>query len=387
MKREEKMNEDPEKMFLTTTGPAVARTEGVLPGLSQDLLQQAMHEVSQQSSASLQEVKEEPGIYNRMEQILANQEVRLGGISHLHNGDPVTVTDSLDKVKLEPHTPKIVPSGGGGGGGGGASQMILIPTLQSDGTVAYAVQQNNTTFHRNLPLHPGPLIPASQTSPSKVQHKVGLLRPSPSPLRPKNILPKTFQPQPPCLPGDTSRNHIGAPVRPPGFPPGPRVAVAASLQKLTPGEGKIQLSRAAGESKTVALSYSGAEVNIRCDQQLSQLELHHVQSIIRQAQPGQQVYRVVTPSTAQGDRVSLEQEQEGGKEEEKEQHFSVAALVRQLSSGRGRGKKHRGRPRKGTSKINEKKVITELRREFGIRNEWSRLKIKLNFFNKLLLFL
>ena len=259
--------------------------------------------------------------------------------------------------------------------------MILIPTLQSDGTVAYAVQQNS--FHPPcLPIQPGPgqalinqtttVIPASQTSPSKVQHKVGLLRHNS--LKHKNILPKTFQPQPVSLTGDR---------RTPSY--GPRVA--AAVQKVSPSEAqcgpgnllnrKIQVRRSAGESKTLALSYSGAEVNIRCDQQLSQLELHHVQSIIRQAQPGQsgqQVYRVVTPNTPP-DIVNLEQQRDAGKEEEdKEQHFSVAAFVREFSSRRGRGKKHRGRPRKGTSKINEKKVITELRREFGIRNEWSRLK-------------
>ena len=108
------MNEDPGKMFLSNTGTASTRPDGVLQGLSQDLLQQAMHEVSQQNSTSIQEVKEEPGIYNRMERILANQEVRLGDISHLHSGVPVTVTESLDKVKLEPHTPKIVAGGGGG---------------------------------------------------------------------------------------------------------------------------------------------------------------------------------------------------------------------------------------------------------------------------------
>ena len=369
------MNENPGKMFLTNTGTASPRTEGVLQGLSQDLLQQAMHEVSQQNSASLQEVKEEPGIYNRMERILANQEVRIADISHLHSGGPVTVTDSLDKVKLEPHTPKIVAAGGGGGGG--ASQMILIPTLQSDGTVAYAVQQNNS-FHPSLPgqgliNQTTTVIPSSQTSPTKSQQKVGLLRHNAISIKPKNILPKTFQPQPSPSP------LCSTSLKPPGF--GPRVT--ASDTPCGPGNlgnRKIQLSRPDGGNKTVALTYSGSEVNIRCDQHLSQLELHNLQSVIRQS--SQQVFRLVTPTTPPH-IVNLEEEEEvTGKEEDKEQHFSVAAFVREFSARRGRGKKHsRGRPRKGTSKINEKKVITELRREFGIRNECSWSKILCNFIN------
>ena len=81
--------------------------------------------------------------------------------------------------------------------------------------------------------------------------------------------------------------------------------------------------------------------------------------------PSQQLYRLLTPPHI----VNLEGESSQSKEQDKEQHFSVAAFVREFSKNRpGRGKKHsRGRPRKGTSKINEKKVITELRREFGIR--------------------
>ena len=139
------------------------------------------------------------------------------------------------------------------------------------------------------------------------------------------------------------------------------------------GQRKIQVGRPDGGSKTVALAYSGS------DGHLSQLEIHQVQSVIRQAQSGQQVYRVVAPRPGtQADIVNLEEEEETvgkGEEEDKEQHFSVAAFVREFSSRRGRGKKHaRGRPRKGITRINEKKVITELRREFGIRNDWSRFK-------------
>ena len=375
------MTEDPGKMFLTAPGSAAPRPDGVLQGLSQDLLQQAMHEVSQQNSASVQEVKEEPGIYNRMERILANREVRLADISQLHTGDPLTVTDSLDKVKLEPHqshqaqTPKIVTAGGGGGGGGGASQMILIPTLQSDGTVVYAVQQN-TRFQPSLPgqgliNQTAAVIPSSQTGPSKVQHKVGLLRHNSVSIKPKNILPKTFQPLPAPAPLCSAR--LTAAVKPPRS--GARVAASESL-----GQRKIQVGRPDGGSKTVALAYSGS------DGHLSQLELHQVQSVIRQAQSGQQVYRVVAPRPGtQADIVNLEEEEETvgkGEVEDKEQHFSVAAFVREFSSRRGRGKKlSRGRPRKGTSRINEKKVITELRREFGIRNEWSRLNILFHFKN------
>ena len=355
------MTEGPEKIFLTETRPVTGgeRTEsghsGVLQSLSRDLLQQALHEV--------QEVKEEPGIYNRMEQILVNQEVSLGDISHLHRSDTATAQDSLDKVKVEPLAANLLS------GGAAVDSMILIPTLQSDGSLAYAVQPG-------IPVQPGQalintttsVISSSNSSPNKLQHKVALLRNNVN--KPKNILPKTFQPQPCpaklCKPPQppvtpSTMSQILAPLQPQGFT---RVTPSETVNR------KVQLRRTDGQTKTVELSYTGAEVNIRCEQPLNQLELQHVQSIMRQSsQPSQQVYRVVNPARQTSvDIVNLEEEPDKEQEQDKE-HFSVAAFVREFSKNRGRGKKHsRGRPRKGTSKINEKKVISELRREFGIRN-------------------
>ena len=50
---------------------------------------------------------------------------------------------------------------------------------------------------------------------------------------------------------------------------------------------------------------------------------------------------------------------------------AIVREVRAASKGRGRGKvRGRGRPRKGTPKIiNEKKILTELRRELGLRED------------------
>ena len=339
------MNENPEKLFLTDNRP-------VLPSLSRDLLQQALHEVS-----SVQEVKEEPGIYNRMEQILVSQEVSLGDISGIQRGE--AGSNSVDKVKVEPLPPGLVDS------------MILIPTLQSDGTVAYAVQQSAPLQSRQGPVNTS----SSVVNSSKVQHHVPLLRTN----KPKNILPKTCQPpglgltsgplSTPTTPNTITQ--ILAPVQPQAFAP----RVTASVPKVSPSPGgtvvrKLQIRRSDGQTKTVELSCRGTEVNIRSEQPLTQLELQHVQSVMRQGgQQAQQVYRLVTPPQQVNsfDLVSLEEEQTPHKDQDKE-HFSVAAFVREFSKGRGTGKKHsRGRPRKGMSKINEKKVITELRREFGIR--------------------
>ena len=359
------MNEDPEKMFLTDSRP-------VLQSLSGDLLQQALHEVS-----SVQEVKEEPGVYNRMEveQILVNQEVGLAEISHIHSSD--SGPNSLDKVKVEPLPPLV-------GGRGAVDSMILIPSLQSDGTVAYAVQQTiPVPVQQRQPLiNPtSSVISTCNTSPCKLPNSVPILRNTQN--KPKNILPKTFQPGPPpakqhkpvvgpmpiltsgptvtpsVTPTPNTMTQILAPV-PQGF--GPRVRAPTEAGTVLR---KLEMRRSDGQTVAVNLSYSGAEVSIRSEQPLSQLELQHVQCAIRQAQPSQQLYRLLTPPHI----VNLEGESSQSKEQDKEQHFSVAAFVREFSKNRqGRGKKHsRGRPRKGTSKINEKKVITELRREFGIR--------------------
>ena len=336
------MNENPEKLFLTDDRP-------VLPSLSRDLLQQALHEVS-----SVQEVKEEPGIYNRMEQILVSQEVSLGDISAIQRSE----AGSVDKVKVEPLPPGLVDS------------MILIPTLQSDGTLAYAVQPSAPLQSRQGPVNTSSsVICSSQASPSKLHHHVPLLRTN----KPKNILPKTCQPPAPVSTPTTPNTitQIIAPVQPQAFAP----RVTASVAKVVPSPGrtvvrKLQIRRSDGQTKTVELSCRGTEVNIRSEQPLTQLELQHVQSVMRQGQQqAQQVYRLVTPSQQVNsfDLVSLEEDQTPHKDQDKE-HFSVAAFVREFSKGRGTGKKHsRGRPRKGMSKINEKKVITELRREFGIR--------------------
>ena len=59
-----------------------------------------------------------------MEQILVNQEVSLGDISHLQRSDTATNQDSLDKANLLT-------------GGAAVDSIILIPTLQSDGSLAY----------------------------------------------------------------------------------------------------------------------------------------------------------------------------------------------------------------------------------------------------------
>ncbi len=58
--------------------------------------------------------------------------------------------------------------------------------------------------------------------------------------------------------------------------------------------------------------------------------------------------------------------------EKPQEPFSVASFVREMSArGRGKGKaKNRGRPRKGMPKrVNEKKIISDLKKELGLREE------------------
>ena len=166
---------------------------------------------------------------------------------------------------------------------------------------------------------------------------------------------------------------------------------------------RLQLITGAdGHSRPIEVICSGSEANVRSEQPITQLELQHIQSILQHQQQeggegGNQVYRVMYPKQVrkiQEQVQSLTTQQKAGEtrgfgssdETEKmveeevgfegpangaDQSFSVAAFVREIAKSRGRGKfRSRGRPKKGTPKVvNEKKMLSELRRELGLREE------------------
>ena len=146
-----------------------------------------------------------------------------------------------------------------------------------------------------------------------------------------------------------------------------------------------------GQSRNIDIITSpNGEVSVSSDQPLSQLEIQHVQSIIKHqkeerqrggsANTEKQIYKVVYPSQVKQDKVvkstpaaieTVNLEEEVNLDDDvtivDEQAFSVAAIVRELSR-RGRGKhRSRGRPRKGTRVFNPKKVVSDLRKELSIR--------------------
>ena len=167
----------------------------------------------------------------------------------------------------------------------------------------------------------------------------------------------------------------------------------AILKRPEPIVRKVQLVVGnEGQSKNIDIMTSAkGEVSISTDQPLTQVEIKHLQSIIQHQREERekgiiadssekQVYRVVYPTQVQQNKiqktsaaietVNLEDDPDTSETDitEDDQTFSVAAMVREISK-RGRGKvRSRGRPRKGTPKvINEKKVYSELRKEFGLR--------------------
>ena len=299
---------------------------GARPGaayLSQDLLQQALQEVGEERL----EVKEEPGV-------------------------------GTSWVKCE---------AGEGGGEGDQQQgraVVLVPTLQPDGSLAYAVQQTTAQLAavQQKPLVSQAARPLSQKPP--------ILR---SPTKPKVILPKMFQQQnqgnlvaaPRPIRAIALNKLGGGPVR--QLPPNPVYSLAPPAPQQKAG----LLRASAG---LAARRLQGGAV----EQPITQQELQRLQEIVQRRQQqqqreegeagGGQVYRVLYSAQQQ-------QEQEppspAWEPADSQETFSVAAFVREMSKSRGRGRQRsRGRPRKGTAKfVNEKKVLSELKREFGLREE------------------
>ena len=240
---------NPTKLYMSGDTVLVSTDggESVFPTISQDLLQQALQEVTQ--PGELQQVKEEPGVYARMDTLLpAHTVAGLEQVAHvaappkeeqnpinkvkIENGDQCSLIiegDSNNSVTLTAQEAEALgltnssrsfatqPSFSGP-----VTQsqfpvrserlvkppaMVLIPTLQSDGTVAYTVQQ--TDFSAGLSLQPGDIKAAEnptttvnvsssavlQSSPTRslTQNKVSILRQS---NKQKVILPKTFQQAP-----------------------------------------------------------------------------------------------------------------------------------------------------------------------------------------------
>ena len=415
---------------------------------SQDLLQQALQEVSQPSN--VQQVKEEPEMFDRMEQLLATSSTPSVAASPLdietlsRVGDRSAIPTpnnigEIDKVKIE--SPPINVLQGPSTAGSvdllkmTSQPMILIPTLQSDGTVAYTFQQGGGSgFNQTVPsiLNQASIINPNISSPTKTQQKIAILRPTP---KQKVILPKTLkQGQSPIIP--PSPVVVGQPTTK-GLSPVSRMSqssirttpvlqqtpsqlscssrmstmtpvknniiplntankissVPAILRRSDPSTNvrKVQLITGEdGQRRNIEIITCNGETSISSDQPLTQLEIQHVQSIIQHQREdgsggGKQVYKVVYPAhikqnsatvpppgpskTKTIDLVNLEEEISLEENNDDQEHsFSVAAIVREFTK-RGRSKRgSRGRPRKGSAKIiNEKKVITELRRELGLR--------------------
>ena len=421
---------------------------------SQDLLQQALQEVSQPSN--VQQVKEEPEMFDRMEQLLATSSnpasaLDIETLGHVGEGPSGALNRSsnigeVDKVKIEP-PPISVLQGPATAGSVDllkmtSQPMILIPTLQSDGTVAYTFQQGaGNTFNQTIPSilnqSQSSIINPNITSQTKSPQKVAILRPTP---KQKVILPKTFKQCPnslvapsPAIVGQSPPKSLSAGCRmspssirnvpvvqhtPSQLSSSSRMStdpsiknnivtlntsnkissVPAILRRSEPSTSvrKVQLITGEdGQRRNIEIMSSNGETSISSDQPLTQLEIQHVQSIIQHQKEdrgdgsggGKQVYKVVYPAhikqnsanvpgpskTKTIDLVNLEEEISMEENVDDQEHsFSVAetaaAIVREFTK-RGRSKRgSRGRPRKGSAKvINEKKVITELRRELGLR--------------------
>ena len=382
-----------ERSVVSGAGVQVTSTE-----ISSDLLHQAFQEVAQQQGLAgvsvSQEVKLEPqpDVYNRMEQLLAS-----GAVS-----GPLTPIQGLqeDKVKLE--VPHVIPHLGGGAG-----PVLLVPSLQSEGVLTYAVQTGpgqGSSYAPHMSLAPVSTVrpgDVSVTSPIKAAKRIPVLRNS---QKQKVILPKTPQQQPipvssTCnqqlrtnlIPTDLGQKRA-VPLPATQTHQIPTIRINPGVQK--PREmnvRKVQLITGLdSEIKNIELlATPNGETRIRYDKPLTDLEMQYVKSIIQhQRENGgggeggaRQVYRVVYPSHLKPEKtgkpkaidfIDLEEEAALTKNNvvEEEQPFSVAALVKEFSK-RGRGKhRNRGRPKKGMPKVfNEKKVINELKKEFGLREE------------------
>merc|ERR1712155_147121 len=280
-------------------------------------------------------------------------------MGHLSTHSPlVSVAGAgLEKVKLEPVS--------------APGPVILIPSVQRDGTVAYTVQQQQVPG-----LVPSAAIPAhTASSPVKSSSKVAIQR---NPSKQKVILPKTCQ----HTPSISTVSHLTQPNR---LNPSTQnlVPVAQYLstpssggQKLvmgptmtSPGAGPIQptilrrkeasvrkvqlITGTEGETRNIEIVSSNGEVSVSSDKPLSRLELQHVQSIIRhQKESGtkeaaKQIYRVMYPPSQQTkpekvassksiELVNLEEEVSlDDSSAEAEQPFSVAALVKEISKRGG----------------------------------------------------
>ena len=167
--------------------------ENVFQGISQDLLQQALQEVTQ--PGEIQQVKEEPGVYARMDGLMqshnvsgmepmgpvagtAKTEQNLSNKVKLENTDqcsliiegensrPVTLTSQEAEALGLTNSVRNFNAQSNFSGQAVQPQdqvrndqvkqpptMVLIPTLQSDGTVAYTVQQ--TEFPTAHSVQPG----------------------------------------------------------------------------------------------------------------------------------------------------------------------------------------------------------------------------------------
>ena len=381
-------------MSRNNTNSSVASSTSRLQTLSQDLLHQAFQEVGGGGgNGAGHEVKLEAdgdmfGLLSGTTPGAGVTSLDMGPLTtHSHSPLVSVAGAGLDKVKLEPVS--------------APSPVILIPSVQRDGTVAYTVQQQHVPG-----LGPSAAITAhTVSSPVKSSSKVAIQR---NPSKQKVILPKTCQHTPSISTvshrlNQSTQNLV--PVAPYLSTPstgGQKLVMGPTM--TSPGAGPIQpailrrkeasvrkvqlITGTEGETRNIEIVSSNGEVSVSSDKPLSRLELQHVQSIIRhQKESGtkeaaKQIYRVMYPpppsqqtksekvaSSKTIELVNLEEEVSlDDSNTEAEQPFSVAALVKEISK-RGRGKnRSRGRPRKGTPKvINEKKVLTELRRELGLR--------------------
>ena len=373
-------------------GPGDRSVVSVSSGQGSDLLQQAFQEVSVAHQQGQEPpVKLEPEVtevYNTMEQLMAS--APMTPIQPLSE-------DSVDEVKVEvthvaPHL-----------GGGGAGPVLIVPALP-DGVLAYAVQPSSgqeASFGSQInirSLTPVTNVSLPVTSSVKSARRIPVVRNS---QKHKVILPKSSQL--PTAVSTTCNQHLrqnllpqnqGVQITTRTLPPSsqsqqfPNIRISTGLQKQRETVRKVQLITGKdSESKIIELVTTlNGETSARCDKPLTEFELQHVKSIIKdQKETGgtKQVYTVVFPSASQIskpettvnsktiDFIDLEEDALiKNNDVADSQTFSVAAFVKEFSK-RGRAKhRGRGRPRKGTPKvINERKVFNELRKEFGLREE------------------
>lgn len=356
--------------------------------LSQDLLQQAFQEVTPAAPEVLQVKEEVPELLDRVDLLTTPPlTVNNPSTSNCETSASSAVVDPQNfenKVKVE-ELPLNILQGINTNTTTSNDSVIFVPTVQIDGGVAYTVQPRHGLTRpqqQSIDIHSAVI----QSGPSLVAPSVNVIKPTTNQcqvisqsaahkIKPKTILPKSLnltQIKSNIVYQSSILENNKSPVK--ILPTLPSI-----IRKPSQGMSvrRIQLITGNnGQHRNIEIITKDGETSIKSDQQLSSLEVKHVQSIIQHqkdfkgCEGEKQVYQVVYPSNVQQPSHPPVTGGENIVEDRsiKESSINVSALVSQMKR-KGNGKtKCRGRPRKGTPKIiNKKKVYKELKKELGIR--------------------